>query len=56
MEKPANKLKVPEKTVRTAIKQDSRADLNTFDYATGDVFENKINATSHPNIGWEVEA
>ena len=43
----ANELKVYEKTVRTAIKQD----LNLIDYAVWGVLENKINPTSHPNIG-----
>ena len=46
----ANKLKVHEKTVRTAIKQDLRPDLNSFDYAIWGILENKTNATFHPNI------
>ena len=42
--KHANKFKVQEKTVRTAIKQHLILDLNY-------VWENETNATSHPNIG-----
>ena len=49
--KHANKLKVHEKTVRTAIKQNLSPDPNPFDYAIWVVLENKPNATSHPNIG-----
>ena len=49
--KQANNLKVYKKTVRTAIKQDLSPDLNPLDYAIRDILENKINATSHPNIG-----
>ena len=49
--KQVNKLKVHEKTVRTAIKQDSCPDLNFFDYSIRVVLENKRNAISHPNIG-----
>ena len=49
--KHANKLKVHEKTVKTAIKQDLNPKLNPLDYAKWDVLENKTNTTSHPNIG-----
>ena len=41
----------PRETVRTAIKQDLSPDFNTPDYTIWDVFENKTNATFHPNIG-----
>ena len=34
----------------TAIKQELSPDLNPFDYAFGDILENKTNASSHPNI------
>ena len=44
-------MKVHEKTVRTAIKQDIGTDLSSLDYAIGGVSENKTNATSYPNIG-----
>ena len=44
-------LKVHEKTVRTAIKQDLIPDLNPLYYAIWGVLENKTNTTSHPNIG-----
>ena len=47
----ANELKVHEKTVRTAIKQDVSPDLNSLDYAIWGILENKTNATSHPHIG-----
>ena len=46
----ANELKVHEKTVRTAIRQDLNPDLN-LDCAIWDVLENKTNVTSHLNIG-----
>ena len=46
LRKHANKLKVYQKTVRTGIKQDL-----SLDYAIWVVLENKINATSHSNIG-----
>ncbi len=36
------------KTTRTAIKQD--LSHNPLDYTIGGLFENKTNATSHPNI------
>ena len=49
--KQANKLKVHKKTVRTVIKQDLSPDFNPLDYATWGILENKINATSHANIG-----
>ena len=51
LESLANELKVNEKTVSTAVKQDLNPDLNHFDYAIWDVLENKIYATSHRNIG-----
>ena len=53
IKKHANELKVPVKTVRTAIKQDLSSGLNSLDYAIrgGGSLENKTNATSHPNIG-----
>ena len=44
----ANELKVHEKTVRTAIKQD--LSQNLLDYVIWDVLKNEINATSHPNM------
>ena len=47
----ANELKVHKKTVKTAIEQDLKPDLNHFDYAIWDILENKTNATSDPNIG-----
>ena len=43
--------KSTKKTVRTAIKQDLSTDFNPFDYAMWGVLENKMNATSHPNMG-----
>ena len=46
-----NELKVHEKTVRTAIKQDLSPDHNPLDYATWGVLENKTNATFYQNIG-----
>ena len=49
--KHANKLKVHQKTERTAIKQDLSPDLKPFDYTIWGVLENKTYATSHPNIG-----
>ena len=49
--KHANELKVHEKTVRTAIKQDLSRDLNPFDCTIWGILENKTNATSHSNIG-----
>ena len=39
--KHANELKVNEKTVRTATKQDLSSDLNLLDYAIWGVLENK---------------
>ena len=45
MRKHANELKAHEKTVRTAIKQDLKPDLNTIDYVIWGVLENKTNAT-----------
>ena len=44
-------LKVHEKTVRTAIEEDSNPDLKPLDYAIWGVLENKTNVTSYPNIG-----
>ena len=49
--KHSNELKVHKKTVRTAIKQDLNPDLNPLNYTIWSIFENKTNATSHPNIG-----
>ena len=49
--KHTNELKVPEKTVRTLIKQYLSPDRNPLDYAIWGVLENKTNATSYPNIG-----
>ncbi len=46
----ANELKVYEKTLRTAIKQNLSPDLNPLDYAIWGVLENKTNAVSHRNI------
>ena len=46
-----NELKVNEKTVRTAIKQDLSADHNPLDYTILGVLENTTDPTSHPNIG-----
>ena len=47
----ANELKVHEKTVGTAIKQDLCPDLYPLDYAIWGILENKTNASSHLNIG-----
>ena len=44
-------MKVREKTVRTAIKQDLSPDLNPLYYVKLGILENKANATSHQNIG-----
>ena len=41
--KNAYELKVHKKTVRTAIKEDIRADLNPFDYAIWGVLEKNAN-------------
>ena len=49
--KHANILKVHEKTVGTAIKQDLSQDLNLFDYTMWGILENKTNAMSHANNG-----
>ena len=49
--KHADELKVHEKTVRTANKQDLSSDFNPLDYVKWDVLENKTIAASHPNIG-----
>ena len=46
-----NELKMYEKTVRTAIKEDLSPDLDPLDYAIWGVLESKTNATSHWNIG-----
>ena len=51
--KHANELKVNEKTVGTAIKQDLSPDFNPFDFSIWGIFENKTSATSHPNTGLE---
>ena len=45
-------IKVHEKTVRTAIKQDLSPDLHPLDYTKSGVLENKTNAT---NIEEEME-
>ena len=44
-------MKVDEKTVTIAIKQDLSPDLNPLHYVTWGVLENKTNATSLSNIG-----
>ena len=44
-------LKIYEKTLRRAIKQNKSQDLNPLNYVIWGVLENKTNATSHPNIG-----
>ena len=49
MIKHANELKVHEKTVRTAIKQDLSSGFNPLHYVVSRVLENKTNATSYPN-------
>ena len=49
--KHANELKVQEKTMRTAIKQDLSRDLNPLDYTIWGILENKTHATSHSDIG-----
>ena len=49
--KHANKMKVHEKTMRAAIQQDLRPDLNPFDYAKRGVLKKQTNRTSNPNIG-----
>ena len=49
--KHAKELNVYEKTVRTVITQDTSRGLDSLDYATWGVLENKSNATSRPNIG-----
>ena len=51
LKKHTNELKVNEKSVWTAIKQDFSPDLKPLDYAFWGVLENKTNATPHPNIG-----
>ena len=51
MRKHINELKVHNKTVRTAIKQDLSLDHYFLDYAIGGILENKKNEISHPNIG-----
>ena len=50
IKKHANELKVHEKTVRTAIKQDLSPGLIPLDYAIGSILAKKTNSTSHPNI------
>ena len=42
----ANELKVHEKTVKTAIKQDLSPDVNSLDYGIWDILENKCNFPS----------
>ena len=49
--KHSNELKVHEKTVRTAIKQNLSPDINSLEYVTWGILENETNTTSHPNIG-----
>ena len=49
--KHANELKVHEKTVRTAIKQDLRHDVKPLSYAILGVLENKNNGTFLFNVG-----
>ena len=49
--KHGTKLKFPKKTMWRTFKQYLRSDLNPLCYAMWDVFVNKINASSHPNIG-----
>ena len=49
--KHAHELKVHEKTMMTAIKQELSPDLKPLDYAIWGILEKKTNATSHPNIG-----
>ena len=44
-------MKVYEKTVRIAIKQDLSQDEKPLDYTIWNILENETNATSHPNIG-----
>ena len=49
--KRANELKVHEKTMLIAIKQDLSPDHNPLDYAIWGILENKTTAVSHQNIG-----
>ena len=49
--KARNELKVHQKHVRAAVKQDISPDLHHLDYPIWGVLENKTNVTSHPNIG-----
>ena len=51
IKKHASELEVHEKMVGTVIKRDLISDHNSFDYVIWDVLENKINTTSHLNIG-----
>ena len=44
-------MRVNEKTVRTAIKQDSSPNHNSLYNTIWGILENKTNTTSHPNIG-----
>ena len=46
MRKRANELKVPEKTVRIAIKRNLSRDLSPLDYIIWGVLENQTNAPS----------
>ena len=47
----ANELKVHKKTVKTAIKQDLRSDLNSLITQYRVFLKTKQKATPHPNIG-----
>ena len=51
--KHGNELETHEKTLKTAIKEDLKPDLNhtSLDYDLWGILENKSNATTHPNIG-----
>ena len=49
--KHANELKIHEKTVRIANKQDLNPDFNPLDFAIWSILENKTNATYRLNIG-----
>ena len=49
--KHAYELKVHKKTMRTGVKSDLSLDFNCPDFALWDIFDNKTNANSHPNIG-----
>ena len=49
--KHTKELKIHEKTVRTAMKQNLSLERNPFDYTIWGVWESKTNTTSHSNIG-----